>query len=145
MDNMVTGTTKSGFAYEIEADVFDDWDTLDIIRKIQNGDTLAVFDLITRILGEPISGLYNVGYDPNVEPEPDVVEYLLAEGYLPVVTSPRPEDGEGYHYIAGYELDGDHFVQVWERVDDPAPDPNPEISAERALNIILTGVDNDET
>ena len=95
--------------------------------------------------GEPISGLYNVGYDPNVEPEPDVVEYLLAEGYLPVVTSPRPEDGEGYHYIAGYELDGDHFVQVWERVDDPAPDPNPEISAERALNIILTGVDNDET
>ena len=52
MDNMVTGTTKSGFAYEIEADVFDDWDTLDIIRKIQNGDTLAVFDLITRILGD---------------------------------------------------------------------------------------------
>lgn len=48
----VTGTTKSGFAYEIEPDVFDDWDTIDIIRKIQGGDNFAVFDLITRILGE---------------------------------------------------------------------------------------------
>ena len=52
MDNMVTGTTKSGFTYEIEQDVFDDWDTLDIVRKIQGGDTFAVFDLITRILGD---------------------------------------------------------------------------------------------
>lgn len=49
---MVTGTTKSGFAYEIEAEVFDDWDTLDLIGKIQNGDKFAIFDLIKRILGD---------------------------------------------------------------------------------------------
>lgn len=95
--------------------------------------------------GEPITGLYNVGYDPNVEPEPEIVAYLLAEGYLPVTEAERPEDGDGYYYVAGYELDGDHFVQIWERREIEPPDPNPEISAERALGIILTGRDSYET
>ena len=100
--------------------------------------------------GEPITGLYNVGYDPAVEPEPEVVAYLLAEGYLPVVEAQRPEDGEGYYYVAGYELghddttDTDDIVQVWERREIEPPDPNPEISAERALSSILTGRDSDE-
>jgi hypothetical protein len=94
--------------------------------------------------GNPVTGLYNVGYDPAVEPEPEVVAYLTENGYLPVVESQRPEDGDGYYYVAGYELVDDHFVQVWERVDDPPPDPNPEISAERALGIILTGRDSNE-
>lgn len=94
--------------------------------------------------GEPVTGLYNVGYDPNVEPEPEVVAYLLANGYLPVVTSNRPEDGDGYYYVAGYELDGDHITQAWERREVEPPDPNPEISAERALGIILTGRDSYE-
>lgn len=99
--------------------------------------------------GEPITGLYNVGYDPNIEPEPEVVAYLTANGYLPVVTSEKPEDGDGYYYVAGYELghddttDTDEIVQVWERREVDPPDPNPEISAERALNIILTGRDSD--
>ena len=95
--------------------------------------------------GEPVTGLYSVGYDPNVEPEPEVVAYLLAEGYLPVVEAERPEDGDGYYYVAGYEPDGDTIRQVWERREIEPPDPNPEISAERALNIILTGVDSGET
>lgn len=100
--------------------------------------------------GETISGLYDVGYDPNVEPEPEVVAYLTENGYLPVVTSQRPEDGDGYHYEAGYEpshddtTDTDEIVQVWERREVEPPDPNPEISAERALGIILTGRDSDE-
>lgn len=100
--------------------------------------------------GEPITGLYNVGYDPAVEPGPEVVDYLLANGYLPVVESQRPEDGDGYYYIDGYELghddttNTDEIVQVWERREYPAPDPNPEISAERALGIILTGRDSNE-
>lgn len=101
--------------------------------------------------GEPISGLYNVGYDPAVEPELDVVAYLLDLGYLPVVEAQRPEDGEGYYYVDGYELSHDdttgtdEIVQVWERREIEPPDPNPEISLERALNIILTGVDSGET
>lgn len=94
--------------------------------------------------GNPVTGLYNVGYDPNVEPEPEVVDYLLAHGYLPVVEAQRPEDGDGYYYVDGYEPDGDTIRQVWERREVEPPDPNPEISAERALNIILTGRDSDE-
>lgn len=94
--------------------------------------------------GEPITGLYRVGYDPNVEPEPEVVAYLLAAGYLPVTEAERPEDGEGYHYEPAYTESNGEIVQSWERVDDFV-DPDPEIDAERALQIILTGVDNYET
>lgn len=105
--------------------------------------------------GEPISGLYTVNvnwytFDPAAPENADIVAYLSAEGYLPVVESQRPEDGDGYYYIAGYELghddttDTDEIVQVWERREYPAPDPNPEISAERALGIILTGRDSYE-
>ena len=94
--------------------------------------------------GNPVTGFYDVGYDPNVEPEPDVVAYLLENGYLPVSETEKPEDGESYHYEPDY-IEGDgEIVQSWERVDDPAPDPNPEISAERALGIILTGRDSYE-
>lgn len=72
--------------------------------------------------GEPITGLYNVGYDPNVEPEPEVVAYLLDHGYLPVAEAERPEDGDGYHYEADY-IEGDgEIVQVWERVENE-PEP----------------------
>ena len=74
-------------------------------------------------------------------PSPDK---LLAAGYLPVVTMPKPEDGEGYHYIDGYEIrhnddtGTDELVQVWERVEDPDPDEQ-EVSAEEALEIITGG------
>lgn len=78
--------------------------------------------------GKPFTGHYLVGYDPNVEPIPEVVTYLLNLGYLPVTTSVKPEDGDGYHYIAGYELQHDdsvdefYILQIWERVDDE-PEP----------------------
>lgn len=55
MDNMVTGTTKSGFSFEIDPDALNDWDTLELIGVIHNGDAMAkfaVFDLIKRLLGE---------------------------------------------------------------------------------------------
>lgn len=72
--------------------------------------------------GNPVVGIYDVGYDPAKEPEPEVVAYLLANGYLPVVESQRPEDGDGYYYVAGYEPDGDHIAQVWERREmEPEP------------------------
>lgn len=86
--------------------------------------------------GEPVTGRYNVGYDPAVEPRPEVVAYLLAAGYLPVTEAERPEDGEGYHYIDGYELDGNTIRQVWERVEDEPPEP----TLEDGLRVLLGGV-----
>ena len=112
--------------------------------KIENGRIVfppRVLNGVERtftVEDETITGLYNVGYDPNVEPEPEVVAYLLANGYLPVVEAQRPEDGDSYYYVAGYELVDDHFVQVWERREMPDPDEQ-EVSAEEALDIILGG------
>lgn len=93
--------------------------------------------------GEPISGLYQIGYDPENTPD-YVVDYLLANGWLPVVETPRPEAREGYHWVGAYEeqeRDGQTVIaRVWTEAADQI-DPNPEISAERALNIILLGRD----
>ena len=84
--------------------------------------------------GEPVTMLCTV-----TNPTP---EQYAAAGWLPVAETQRPADGDGYHYEAGYELDGGQIVQVWERVDDPAPSDADEISAEEALDIIFGG-DND--
>lgn len=94
--------------------------------------------------GNTVTGFYNVGYDPAKEPDQEVVDYLLASGYLPVTEAERPEDGDGYYFVDRYEPDGDHITQVWERREVAPPDPDPEITAERALNIILTGRDSYE-
>ena len=92
--------------------------------------------------GEPVTGRYNVGYDPAVEPRPEVVAYLLAEGYLPVVESQRPENGDGYYYVDGYEIghddttDTDEIVQVWER-REVEPEPP---TLEDGLRVLFGGV-----
>lgn len=86
--------------------------------------------------GEPITGLYAVGYDPAVEPRPEVVAYLLDKGYLPVTEAPRPDDGEGYHYEADYSMGNGEIVQSWERVEDDPPEP----TLEDAFRILTGGV-----
>ena len=74
-------------------------------------------------------------------PSPDK---LREAGYLDVITSPEPEPVDGFHYVAGYEVQYDDttgldmLFQVWERVEDPDPDEQ-EISAEEALEIITGG------
>ena len=79
-------------------------------------------------------------------PSPDK---LRAAGYLDVITSPEPETVEGYHWVSGYEIHNDDttgldmLFQVWERVEDPPPSDEDEISAEEALDIILGGGDNE--
>lgn len=45
------GKTESGFAFEIADDVLDDWGTLKILRRIDNGETAMVVDAVERILG----------------------------------------------------------------------------------------------
>lgn len=61
----------------------------------------------------------------------------LAElGYKEVVYTDMPmETVEGKHYESGWE-EGDKIVQTWTLVDDPEY-PEPEISSEEVLNIIM--------
>lgn len=48
---MVTGTTASGFAYEIDDNVGDDYEVLELMAKVRKNDTFAIFELIEKILG----------------------------------------------------------------------------------------------
>lgn len=66
-------------------------------------------------------------------PLPEELEHL---GYKPVVYTDMPtEVVEGKHYESGWE-DGDKIVQTWTLTDDPVY-PEPDLSAEEALNIIM--------
>lgn len=90
--------------------------------------------------GEPVERLFSFE-------NPTAAQYREA-GYLDVISSPEPEPGEGFHYVAGYEVQYDDTVsrdmiyQVWEREADPDPDEQ-EVSAEEALDIILGGGDHE--
>lgn len=57
-------------------------------------------------------------------------------GYKQVMYVDMPtEVTEGKHWESGWE-DGDKIVQTWTLTDDPVY-PEPELSAEEALNIIM--------
>lgn len=63
---------------------------------------------------------------------------LTELGYKPVVYTDMPTDApSGQHYESGWE-EGDKIVQTWTLTDDPVY-PEPELSAEEALNIIMGG------
>lgn len=98
-------------------------------------------------VGEPITGLYRVGYDP--ENTPDYVEsYLRLEGWLPVYADPPAEAADtGKHWeqdgwVIGQPYGEDAILAAWVQVPDPDPEDE-EISAEEALEIIYGGGDND--
>ena len=66
---------------------------------------------------------------------PDSV--LLELGYLPVAYTDMPTDASnGQHYESHWEQTDTEIVQVWTLVDNPA-EPEPELSADEALNIIM--------
>lgn len=66
-------------------------------------------------------------------PYPEELEQL---GYKPVLYTDMPtEVTEGKHWESGWE-EGDKIVQTWTLTDDPVY-PEPELSAEEALNIIM--------
>ena len=48
---MEKGTTKSGFQFEIDESVFDDWDLLERLNAIDKGDTAIVVDVARDVLG----------------------------------------------------------------------------------------------
>lgn len=47
---MITGKTKSGFAFEISDAVGDDYEILELMARVQN-DFLAITELVDRVLG----------------------------------------------------------------------------------------------
>lgn len=52
---MITGTTKSGFEYEIADTVGDDYEVLEALARLQQKDGNSIFNiviLIDRVLGE---------------------------------------------------------------------------------------------
>ena len=64
-------------------------------------------------------------------------EILLDMGYLPVTYTDMPSDApDGQHYESHWEQTDAEIVQVWTLVDNPA-EPEPELSADEALNIIM--------
>lgn len=47
---MFKGTTKSGFQFEIQEEVFDDYELLETLVDADNGDNMAIFKAIDMIL-----------------------------------------------------------------------------------------------
>ena len=48
---MIKGNTKSGFEFEIDENVFDDWELIEKFRAIEKGEDSLVVDVIEQILG----------------------------------------------------------------------------------------------
>lgn len=64
-------------------------------------------------------------------------EILLDMGYLPVTYTDMPTDApDGQHYESSWEQTDTEIMQVWTLADNPA-EPEPELSADEALNIIM--------
>lgn len=67
-------------------------------------------------------------------PLPEELEQI---GYKPVVYVDVPtEVTEGKHWESGWTEEETEIKQVWKLVDDPVY-PEPDLSAEEALNIIM--------
>lgn len=67
-------------------------------------------------------------------PYPEELERL---GYKPVMYTDMPtEFTEGKHWESSWEEEENAIRQVWTLVDDPVY-PEPELSADEALNIIM--------
>lgn len=49
---MITGKTKSGFAFSVEKETADDMELIDALAEMEDGNPLAVSRVCKRILGE---------------------------------------------------------------------------------------------
>lgn len=66
-------------------------------------------------------------------PLPEELEQI---GYKQVVYVDMPEETEGKHWESGWEEEENAIRQVWTLVDNSVY-PEPDLSAEEALNIIM--------
>ena len=49
---LVKGKTKSGFEFEVDSDHLKNWELLEKIADMRNGDGMLAFDVIRTILGD---------------------------------------------------------------------------------------------
>lgn len=56
---MITGTTSTGFAFEVEEDIANDMELFEALYDIDNGDATAVVSVCRRILGDRKKALYD--------------------------------------------------------------------------------------
>lgn len=49
---MIKGKTKKGFSYTISDTALDDWELLELLTKLDKGDTSAIVEVSMRLLGE---------------------------------------------------------------------------------------------
>lgn len=49
---MITGKTTTGFEFELEDDVLDDYELLEVLHKVDNGEESYVVDMVDMLLGE---------------------------------------------------------------------------------------------
>ena len=49
---MEKGKTKSGFEFEVDAGVFDDWEILEKLNEIDNGNSSLMVDVARQVLGQ---------------------------------------------------------------------------------------------
>ena len=48
---MITGTTTSGFSFELEEEIFDDYELLEMLHKIDRGDNGMMIEMVDKLLG----------------------------------------------------------------------------------------------
>ena len=51
-ENMIIGKTQSGFEFEIEEEILDDYDFLEVLSKIDEGETTLALKMVDMLLGE---------------------------------------------------------------------------------------------
>ena len=49
---MIKGETKTGFKFEIEEEVLDDYELLETLVDADNGNNMALFSVIDMVLGD---------------------------------------------------------------------------------------------
>ena len=49
---MITGKTKSGFEYTLDDNVTDDYELLELLIDIDNGQYTGITDMVQRLLGD---------------------------------------------------------------------------------------------
>lgn len=49
---MEKGKTKSGFEFEVDSAVFDDWEILEKLNEIDNGNSALMVDVARQVLGQ---------------------------------------------------------------------------------------------
>ncbi len=47
---MIEGKTKTGFAFELDEEVFNDYELLEALREVDTGNESAIVDVINRML-----------------------------------------------------------------------------------------------